>query len=55
MEEESAMYIPSMSRGCGLISHVSDPMLVKGIYYDPNEIRVNVTKFAAMTIPTVTK
>ena len=29
MEEESAMYIPSLGRGCGLISHVSDPMLVK--------------------------
>ena len=29
MEEEEAMYVPNMNVGCGLISHVSEPMHVK--------------------------
>ena len=29
MEEQEAMFIPNMGKGCGLISHVSDPVLVK--------------------------
>ena len=29
MEEDQALYIPSMGKGCGLISHVTDPVLVR--------------------------
>ena len=29
MEEDQALYIPSMGVGCGLISHVTDPVLVR--------------------------
>ena len=29
MEETEAMYVPSMGKGCGMISHVTDPVLVK--------------------------
>jgi len=29
MEETEAMYVPSMNKGCGMISHVTDPVLVK--------------------------
>ena len=29
MEESEAMYVPDLGVGCGLISHVEDPELVK--------------------------